>query len=799
MAGSLLGPWKRDRREQRDLQRPWPSLDPVLPRGALRHPARPIPEHAAAEEPGDAPPKKRQRKGPEAMPAEVQTVGVLKADGSLELPVVPGVSPEVVGQAAVDGGRCGVCAACRAPPRSGRASRACDSLKAARQWKEALGGVTYAAVREIASKIELPRADVIYKGRVGYGLRCGLCPTCTGQTTKACDIPAAIAAGTLPPRLAAAAATRGNRISLQDYIRQMPANARAELGSATTAPAGLNSDDEEDGLRWAAWAEFLTPPPAAGQQGRAQRLEQQQQQRVRGGAAEDAARGPGAAPEGATEWVCRAQVRSAERPTPQRLTRRRSLDAVEACGHVNSKGALSCAACGAPRWDGPLGQLRARVAAALQGGLMAGIAGLPAAEQDATLAAAVAARMAAEAGTATDALPDFQGSEGSGPAGALQAIHAEVQAVRRAMAAADAPAREAGRRSGSALAASVAARATQLAGAVMELEGAVCRLVEEQEGLAAVKCGRRDSQGEDDGPGSAATAGEPSTDPLRALRSLRALLAEYRSSLASRPGSAMESEDGGGADGGGADAAETLGYSAFCARVSSCLSGIRGVFFHGDEEGTAEGRHRATCELLFCCPPPLARGWTEAALAQLEAVLCDVQAMEVLVAASHAGGTPMVKRALHALLRLAERSGAAAAAEGGAFLGSGGSQLQASQQLLLMPTQQSQPDPGLPSPGGEAPAPAAAPPPPADAHVAQSLAVLDDLIGAYEARQPRGPTPSGDADTDRARARRLAHASAATASFLYGLTHAVLDAVALRQAESMMPHHLSSAKATILE
>ena len=36
------------------------------------------------------------------------------------------------------------------------------------------------------------------------------------------------------------------------------------------------------------------------------------------------------------------------------------------CGYVNRFTPLECAACGAARWDGPGGQLRARLAAVLQ-------------------------------------------------------------------------------------------------------------------------------------------------------------------------------------------------------------------------------------------------------------------------------------------------------------------------------------------------------------------------------------------------------------------------------------------------
>ena len=183
--------------------------------------------------------------------------------------------------------------------------------------------------------------------------------------------------------------------------------------------------------------------------------------------------------ESLTDWVCHARIEQQQQQQQKQQKKKQKLSSddeeensdddddvprkkcYEECGHSNLGSLPCCAACGTARWDGPLGQLRARIAAALQTGLLTSTGPFHSAavgttvndgggDVDDVLVSTLAARIAAETGNfSVYPLPGLspQDGEEEGAAAAAtdaenfyQAIAVELAAVRKGMAAAQAAA-----------------------------------------------------------------------------------------------------------------------------------------------------------------------------------------------------------------------------------------------------------------------------------------------------------------------------------------------------------------------
>lgn len=225
-------------------------------------------------------------------------------------------------------------------------------------WDEQLGGVSAAQVRELLHKLQ---------SAPDRGLKCGSCKSCRAIYRKRCATVAAILTSALPDRLKWAlpsvsrslpgpSAPAANAPSQPERQQQGSADGAAEDALLSEPEPGSNSDesDAEEDARWLPWAQLSGPPPQAGQSGQ----QRGGPKRDRNGA-QRVAQGLGVDVQELTDWTCWAWLPHSGSAEPDQ------------CGHYNSTALYCCERCRTPRWHGPVGQMRARVAAALQTGALA--------------------------------------------------------------------------------------------------------------------------------------------------------------------------------------------------------------------------------------------------------------------------------------------------------------------------------------------------------------------------------------------------------------------------------------------
>lgn len=612
--------------------------------------------------------------------------------------------------------------------------------------------------------------------------------------------------------------------------------------------ADFGDEDSDEDLRWASWADYLTPRHIPGQQvpGTAHPVRADhnaQKARSRKALREEVtelARKLGVDTESLTTWVCHAGVKQEPAPikpkkkedqqSRQLSPRKRGRDVLfldnsdndaaedsqpasaldlhvelpstsqraplhstyEECGNFNVNNPFTCDVCGAARWDGPLGQLRARVAAALQtGGLASATPGGDGELDISVLAVQVAAKIAAEGGNFIDPLPGMLPKEekeeerkGEGSVGRkdlaeedsmvredegegtdfLQDVYLEVQKALKLMKSTGNDNRlqirvgAVGADGQSSLqAAGRAARGTLLARSVVVVEGAVCRMVEEQAGILAAQQQQQQRSfkriggtgGSANGNITANIGAGPQPQPpaaapaaslldnggAHAVNKVRDSLAKLLDLLQEDSLAFFSQTNGGNGQGnstlagagpsalpaapgylfGSASARRNLsqsqsqsqsqsfaldssssliGYTAFCQRVSDCLLGAGQV--HCLAPSAAAGV-QSSCELLYC--NALSEGWNDVTLQHLEGVLRNPESLPQLTLASKVGGPAMLRHALHAMLRKWQSTAATEAPAGDLQTETGGAGSSQQQQGLvfsqqpMIATQQSQPDP----------------------------------------------------------------------------------------------------------
>jgi len=579
----LLTPWSQDQLQKREIQRLWPEVDSNIPRGALKSSsnARIRPQATlqggsgiggGGGRNGAGPSRKRPRTDQQppatTFTAPPQPVTTILEDGTLEKPSIPGVSPAAIDQVLKDiRTACGECAPCvlKASGQHKGPETRCTTLKAVKAWESEFGGVCYSKAEEIAKKLAQPlmHGKSVWKNkmRAGIGLRCEACRACKSEAMHRCrcNFVKAISAKTLPERFkpvveaaeaavlenlpssiqstVAAATAAANQISLEEYIKQMPGmnKERVEGGfddrNFTDKEEEVDDEEDEENLRWAGWAPFLSHPEA--QQYTTTNTAAALSYIGTGGGDAGSRNLPtsdlthlstkqqvgflsrrlGVEPESLIDWICTAWVVVEENiqkngteeervaPTPATdgggsgdgasgsgkafPTAPPPAPLTTECGHVNSRNIFYCESCNTARWSGPVGQLSTRIISALQSGILRGTAGRSTAEIDSELAGTVAARIAAEAGPGAEELPEMDTL--------MEEVYSEIQRLRAAakVTPGEAVAAGFGQNSGARFSKKEEhlkgiggiARRTKLAKLVVTLENTIGRLVEEQTAL----------------------------------------------------------------------------------------------------------------------------------------------------------------------------------------------------------------------------------------------------------------------------------------------------------------------------
>lgn len=304
---ALLTPWSQDQLQKQEIQRLWPDVDSILPRGTLHSPLnasiRPpgflqqggggIGSGGSGRGNGSGPSRKRprtdQHQRTTTITAPPEPAFPILQDGTLEKPSIPGVSPATIDQVIKNIRKsCGECAPCllKASGHRRGPETQCPTLKAVKAWDAEFGGVPYSKAEEIAKKLAQPlmHGKSVWKKRkrVGDGLRCEACRACRSEAEFRCrcNFVKATSSKTLPERFksvieaaeaavlenlppsvqSTVAAAAANQISLEKYIEQMPgmkssfAEGTLQTGTRHTAPVENvsgggkeeNEDEEED-------------------------------------------------------------------------------------------------------------------------------------------------------------------------------------------------------------------------------------------------------------------------------------------------------------------------------------------------------------------------------------------------------------------------------------------------------------------------------------------------------------------------------------------------------------------------
>lgn len=294
--------------------------------------------------------------------------------------------------------RCGRCANCLSTTHL-----PCLPLAAIKEWDEQLGGVSAQVVRALAATI---------RERGPLKLKCGTCKPCRHRSGgRRCAVITALLNDSLPLRLrwavpgAVVPAGWAQPAAASDIDSQQSGDSTGDDGS------GEDDEDEDEPERWLEWVPYVNHT-APGAKAAVPRAIPRPLQSAAAAAAAAAAGAPAAA---LTAWLCCA--RSAPPGGDANAQ-------PEECGHSNTSTTLTCQACGAPRWDGPVGQLRARVVAVLQSGGLGAAA--PQAGAGTGLAQPIAARILWECGTEASLV---QGVDGGGEAALVEAVAGELPAA----------------------------------------------------------------------------------------------------------------------------------------------------------------------------------------------------------------------------------------------------------------------------------------------------------------------------------------------------------------------------------
>lgn len=631
---SLLRPWDEQHTQNEELLRPWPVIDPALPRGTLRgmsSSVNSVEKGTEAKDIVEAPNKSRPSKR-----RRIEVIGKPPDNvEALPLPNVPGVPPEKI-EAMIASGqyrRCGMCAACTASH-----VRACQALDAVATWDENLGGVTGEMVRNIASALA---------ASTGKGLRCGACKSCRHrwQSLPACETVKAITCGKLPLRfqlllentavesslvrqqqVAAALAAKYKNAS-NDKTNPVRSTQLTTLESDTFELDALESEEDE---RWISWAPYVASGPNEGCRTRSLAAARKQGKLASRGDGKGGSSHDGVINEEITDWVCRARL-----PTgPDGLL-------IETCGHANSANHKVCGACGTVRWDGPCGQLRARIIAALSTGGYIALQTRPLEE----VAGMIATKMALESGTLPGLLPGMDPLTEKGGydedhsllvADVYAMLHSVLEERRQVPcdeAASDWAPQELEKQH-PAKAARIA-RHTGFALAVADLDLALTRLVDEQMTLRHGNAPDTENHHENDSqqPTNYGNGGE----------NMHWLSSELG------PGDHLE---GPGAWLAGPSSSQNrlngpdvfLGFEEFRERVSAALQRT--------EESTDDTNSavlRSICQQLYVSPPP--EGWSAGAVTLLVELLGQRPYVEQLHLAAEHGGPVFFRRALFLMLR----------------------------------------------------------------------------------------------------------------------------------------------------
>lgn len=360
---ALVEPINRHTAVVSNIGRTWPRVDSSRKRGRLRHWHETLTTHEEVR------PPKRTKKVRRATPrGEALNEGAIDKTATLPLPCVPGVSEDTIQEMVRSGkfARCHQCQGCILGK-----GRPCLSLAAIRRWDENLGGVSPACAQDIV--------DRMMRGE--RGVRCGVCRTCRQPRINktACLTANAAARGELPSRLddwisndALSAQQDLLRILLKEYGEgdgfNNPNNNDDENGNDGDRVGG--KDDDTDCSEVEKSEEVIEGEEEEGLRQRL--LDCCDDERI----------------DFSEQWVCRSLTESKSAGTRFR-----------SCGHLNTGSDTVCSRCKNLRWEI---ELESRIIAALSAGQ--GIQALmlyPLEELSSTLAA----RLAAEAGSLPEALP----------------------------------------------------------------------------------------------------------------------------------------------------------------------------------------------------------------------------------------------------------------------------------------------------------------------------------------------------------------------------------------------------------
>lgn len=344
---SLVEPINAQAKIVSNLGRTWPIIDPSKKRGRLR---RWQDSSAAVEE---QPSKRQKVKKPSGIEA-FDDVSFTDKTAILPLPRVPGVSEETL-QGMVRSGkyeRCHQCQGCILGK-----GRPCLSLAAIRRWDEGLGGVSPANAQDVT--------DRVMRGE--RGVRCGMCRTCRQPRSNklACVTALAAARGELPPRLAKWISN--DALSAQQALLH---NLLKEYGDGD---ADSNGDGDSDG-------------DGDGDDDNISCSEEDSEEG--GGVRQCAPDKYNEKFQNGEQWVCRSLIES-----------NNSGSRFRSCGHLNTGAETVCSLCKCLRWEL---ELESRVVAALNAGQGLEALLLYPLEE---LSSSLASRLSAEAGTFLEPLP----------------------------------------------------------------------------------------------------------------------------------------------------------------------------------------------------------------------------------------------------------------------------------------------------------------------------------------------------------------------------------------------------------